>query len=166
MWCCFLYRILNRYFKYQSTSFCSICLSNDSSNNTNIHSLLIFQSVLSRKSALKLASNAFPQLTPEIRRKQLWLLVWYESNIQLKVYEHITDEYVASFDGVFNGTLSYRKDSFISHNFYGKSCYFEKSPSNQFNNIRWEDINASAISKPRYYQKKCLFQLSTFPLHV
>ena len=136
---------------FQMLRFFTFVLFVYSSNNTNIRSVLIFQSIFSHKSALKLASNAFPQLTPEIRRKQLWLLVWYESNIQLKVYEHITDEYVASFDGVFNGTLSYRKDSFISHNFYGKSCNLEKSPSNQFNDIQWEEINASAISKPRYY---------------
>ena len=96
-----------------------------------------------------MASNAFPRLPSEIRGRQLWLLVWYESNVQLKVYEHITDEYVASFDGIFNGTLSYRNDSFIANNFYGNSCNLEKSADNRFDEMEWRNINSSAISKPR-----------------
>ena len=112
-----------------------------------------FQASISFKSTLEMSSDAFPQLAPEIRRKQLWLLVWYESNIQLEIHKQITDEYVASFDGIFNGTLSYRSDSFINHNFYGQTgnveCNIRKSPNIQFKNRQWEEIKSSAIAKPR-----------------
>ena len=61
----------------------------------------------------------------------------------------ITDDYVASFDGIFNGTLSYRNDSFIADNFYGQSCNFEKSSNTQSQHPYLEKIRHSAASKPR-----------------
>ena len=102
------------------------------------------------KSTLEVASDAFPQLPYDIRRKQLWLLVWYESNQLLSVDYGITDEYVASFDKIFNGTLSYRNDSFIPQNFYGGDCKYEKNHKNQIKQSDWERIKHSAITKPRY----------------
>ena len=102
------------------------------------------------KSTLEVASDAFPQLPYNIRRKQLWLLVWYEPNALLSKYFGITDEYVASFDGIFNGTLSYRNDSFIPQNFYGGNCRYEKTNNNQMKQSDWERVEHSAISKPRY----------------
>ena len=102
------------------------------------------------KSTLEVASDAFPQLPYNIRRKQLWLLVWYEPNALLSVYFGITDEYVASFDGIFNGTLSYRNDSFLPQNFYGNDCKYENTYNNQIKLSKWDRIKDSAISKPRY----------------
>ena len=71
----------------------------------------------------------------------------------MKLNEYIDEEYVSSFDGIFNGTLSYRKDSFIKHNHYGKAsnleCNVKKSADIQFENDKWEDIIESAKSKPR-----------------
>lgn len=71
----------------------------------------------------------------------------------MKLNEYIDEEYVSSFDGIFNGTLSYRKDSFIKHNHYGKAskseCNVKKSAHIQFENDKWEDVKESAISKPR-----------------
>ena len=61
----------------------------------------------------------------------------------------ITDEYVASFDGIFNGTLSYRNDSFIAHNFYGEGCNFKKVSNAQIEDSEWEEIKDSAMSKSR-----------------
>ena len=105
------------------------------------------------KSTLEVASDAFPQLPYNIRRKQLWLLVWYEPNALLNVDYGITDEYVASFDRIFNGTLSYRNDSFIPQNFYGGDCKYEKTYNNQIQQSDWEGIKHSAISKPRYVSR-------------
>ena len=61
----------------------------------------------------------------------------------------VTDDYVASFDGIFNGTLSYRNDSFITHNFYGEGCNFKKVSNPQFEDSEWEKTKNSAMSKPR-----------------
>ena len=61
----------------------------------------------------------------------------------------ITDDYVASFDGIFNGTLSYRNDSFITHNFYGQSCNYKKVSNTQIEGSEWEKTKDSAMSKSR-----------------
>ena len=82
--------------------------------------------------------------------KQLWLLVWYESNKILESDYYITDEYVKSFNGIFNGTLTYRSDSFIPHNFYGHNCQYSNTPDVQGNKQDWENYEGSAVSKQRY----------------
>ena len=99
---------------------------------------------------LTVAPDAFPNVTRKIRMKQLWLLVWYESNQILEFDYRITDEYVRLFNGVFNGTLSYRSDSLIPHNFYGKGCHYTKTSTSQINDENWKAYEQSVMSKPRY----------------
>ena len=67
----------------------------------------------------------------------------------LNIDYRITDEYVASFDGLFNGTLSYRDDSFIKDNFYSQSCNFKTISNTQTQSPYLEKIRNSAASKPR-----------------
>jgi hypothetical protein len=89
-------------------------------------------------------------VSPSVRMNQLWLLVWYESNKILESDYYITDEYVKSFNGIFNGTLTYRSDSFIPHNFYANNCQYSNTPDFQGNKNDWESYELSAVSKQRY----------------
>ena len=98
----------------------------------------------------EVAKDAFPQLAPEIRRNQLWLLVWYESNKMLERYFHITEDYIQAFNGIFNGTLTYRNDSLIKHGKYSDDCYHLRVTSPQFNDEEWGRYKDIALSKPRY----------------
>ena len=67
----------------------------------------------------------------------------------LNIDYHITDKYVESFDGIFNGTLSYRDDSFIKDDFYSQSCNFKTISNTQSQRLYLEKIRNLAASKPR-----------------
>ena len=110
----------------------------------------MFRSFSSEPNTLQISQDAFPQVSSEVRINQLWLLVWYESNKILEVDYHITDEYVKSFNGIFNGTLSYRSDSFIHQNFYAENYQYIHTPEFQINKKYWENYVQSAVSKQRY----------------
>ena len=100
---------------------------------------------------LEIAQDAFPQVSAKVRMNQVWLLVWYESTQILESDYYITDEYVKSFNGIFNGTLTYRNDSFIPHYFYAHNCKYSNTPDDvQGNKNDWETYESSAASKQRY----------------
>ena len=92
----------------------------------------------------------FPHLQARIRMKQLWLLVWFESN---KILEHdysFTNDYIRSLNGIFNGTLTYRNDSFVKNNFYGNNCRYIKTRNAQVTSKEWKEYSKAVMSKPRY----------------
>ena len=83
-----------------------------------------------------------------IRRNQLWLLYWLESNQMLDHYRHFTPEFIRQFNGVFNGTLSYRSDSILKTD-YSSGCNYVRTTDEQNSKLDWKKYQKSAISKPR-----------------
>ena len=68
----------------------------------------------------------------------------------LERYFHITEGYIQSFNGIFNGTLTYRSDSLIKHGKYSDDCYQKKVSYPRFNDEDWDRYKDLALSKPRY----------------
>ena len=79
----------------------------------------------------------------------------------LERYFNYTDEYYRSLNDIFNGTISYRGDSFIRNNLYGLErrdgymCYLKEiqqiyTHNAQIGDDEWGHYENSAVAKPRY----------------
>ena len=79
----------------------------------------------------------------------------------LERYFNYTDEYYRSLNGIFNGTISYRGDSFIQNNLYALErrdcymCYLKEieqinTLNAQIGDGEWRNYENSAAAKPRY----------------
>ena len=100
--------------------------------------------------------SGLPHLPSEIRTRQLWLVLWYEPNTKLTnaYYEmggidllrKYPDNFFRSLNGVFNGTLSYRKDSFIPHRVYTHWSY-RASRDIQIDEQTWSKYQKTASAK-------------------
>ena len=82
--------------------------------------------------------------------KQLWIPVWYESNLIIEKDYGYTDEYFRSLNGLFNATISYRSDSWIKNRFYSGEVYYRKSSRVIIKDDDWEKLKHTAIQKSRY----------------
>ena len=60
------------------------------------------------------------------------------------------DEYFRSLNGIFNGTISYRNDSFIPHQFYSDDWQYVESKDIQTENATWRKYKEAAVSKQKY----------------
>ena len=117
--------------------------------------------LIQRQGSQEANLTLFPQVSWQTRMKQLWLVVWWESNIMLERYFSYTDKYYRSLNGLFNGTISYRGDSFIRNNLYGWErrgelmCYLKERQQIYTRNAQqrydeWNNYENSAAAKPRY----------------
>ena len=80
--------------------------------------------------------------------KQLWLVAWWESNLNFKRY--YSDEYFRSLNGIFNGTLSYRNDSIILNNHYGGGYQWKPIAVSDIKEDEWKAYENRAVDKPKY----------------
>ena len=101
--------------------------------------------------------SSLPQVPWHVRKKQLWLALWYEPNPKLtqdyleistlKFYKKYPDEFFRSLNGVFNGTCSYRSDSFITHPFYSGGLKYLESESPTIDDSAWKEYKLAVVSK-------------------
>ena len=101
--------------------------------------------------------SSLPQVPWHVRKKQLWLALWYEPNPELtqdsleippfKFHKKYPDEFFRSLNGIFNGTLSYRSDSFIQHPFYSGGLKYLESESLTIDASAWNEYKVTAVSK-------------------
>ena len=94
--------------------------------------------------------------------KQLWIPVWYESNLIIEKDYDYTSEYFKSLNGLFNATISYRSDSWIKNRFYStprqttfmqqsaKEVYYKKTSRIIINDEDWRKFKNAALQKDRY----------------
>ena len=92
---------------------------------------------------------AFPQLPFHTRMKQLWLVVWFESNKILEQDYGYTDDYFRSLNGKFNGSISYRSDSFVPNHFYAHECQYIQTTNPGVTVEKWREYEQSVLSKRR-----------------
>ena len=114
------------------------------------------QSFISRNAE----SSSFPKVPWQVRERQLWLVLWYEPNTkfsesyfelgELRLRKTHPDNFFESLNDVFNGTISYRNDSFISHNIYSSNLRYVESNKRQIENHEWKKYKENATSKERY----------------
>ena len=81
--------------------------------------------------------------------KQLWIVVWFESNQMLEQDYGYTDDYFRSLNRIFNGSVSYRSDSFVPNHFYADECQYIHTNNPQFTTEQWREYEQSVLSKPR-----------------
>ena len=101
--------------------------------------------------------SSLPQVPWHVRKKQIWLALWYEPNPKLttdyleisalKFFKKYPDEFFQSLNGIFNGTLSYRSDSFIAHPFYNGGLKYIESEFLTIDDGAWKDYKKNAVSK-------------------
>jgi len=86
--------------------------------------------------------------------KQLWVPVWFESNLILQKYYGYHHEYFRSLNGIFNTTISYRGDSWINNRFYAanrtnadKEIYYKKTISPVIGDEEWNAYANKVLQK-------------------
>ena len=86
--------------------------------------------------------------------KQLWVPVWYESNLILEKDYDYHQEYFRSLNGIFNTTISYRGDSWIENRFYAadrtnsdKEIYYKKIMSTVISDAEWNAYKQEVSQK-------------------
>ena len=81
--------------------------------------------------------------------KQRWILVWFESNQILELDYNFNSKYLNSLSGLFDATITYRNDSWVSNHFYSRGVHFEKSLEPVIKEDSWEKYE----QKVRYKNK-------------
>ena len=101
--------------------------------------------------------SSLPKVPWHVRKNQLWLALWYEPNPKftkdyleistLKFHKKYPNEFFQSLNGIFNGTLSYRSDSFIPHPFYNGGLKYIESEFFTIGDSSWKEYKENAVSK-------------------
>ena len=88
-----------------------------------------------------------PQVPLHIRMKQVWILVWFESNQYLQIKHHFNRNFLNSLSGIFNTTITYRNDSWTSNHFYSGGFIFEKNSKSIYPDDEWQNYEEQVFQK-------------------
>ena len=88
-----------------------------------------------------------PNVPLGVRMKQRWVLVWFESNQILELDNHFNSNYLSSLSGLFDATISYRNDSWVSNHFYSRGVHFKKSLESVIKEDSWKKYEQKVRQK-------------------
>ena len=115
-----------------------------------INNTVINQKIIQHFFSRNVDVDSLPKVPWHVRNHQLWLLLWYEPNAKLRenyielshlqLFRRYPNNFFKSLNGIFNGTISYRSDSFINTNFYSGGLQYVQSEQETSRNIGMDKI--------------------------